>query len=426
MNSGDTAWVLVCAAMVFLMTPGLAFFYGGMVRSRHVVSTMYQTFFAVGVVGILWTVLGYSLAFGDDHAGLVGGLNHFLLNGVDQEAKGSIPHIAFMLFQGMFAVICPALLVGAFAERVSFKAWLLIMGSWSIFVYAPVCHWVWGAGGWISTHGGLDFAGGLVVHTTAGVAGLVAAMMFGRRKDFGAKTRPHDTGLVLLGTGLLTFGWFGFNAGSALTASGLAAHAAATTFMGAASAMVGWTLVDWNRKGKPSALGSAIGMVVGLVAITPAAGYVSIPASLFIGAVCGIACNIIAEVMKEKLRLDDTLDVFACHGVGGILGALFTGVFASKAINPAGADGLIFGNIEPLIANLYGVVAVAGFAAVATFVIIKVVNAITPIRVSFEEEKSGLDTTQHNETINAALEFFHHQQTSARVPEGRTKEKANG
>lgn len=321
-DSGDTAWILVSIAMVFLMTPGLAFFYGGMVRTRHVVSTMYQTFVAVGVVGVLWIVIGYSLAFSGDISGVIGDLSYFMTEGIGHEANGTIPHLAFMIFQGMFAVICPAIIVGAFAERISFKAWIPIMGIWSLAVYAPVCHWVWGSGGWIAGHGGLDFAGGLVVHTTAGVAALVAAMTFGRRKDFGTSMRPYDTGLVILGTGLLTFGWFGFNAGSALGANSLAAHAAVTTFLSAASAMLGWTMVDWHRKGKPSALGSAIGMVVGLVAITPAAGFVSVPAALFIGLASAILCNYIAEFLKQKLHLDDTLDVFACHGVGGILGAI--------------------------------------------------------------------------------------------------------
>jgi len=403
-NSGDTAWILVSTALVFLMTPGLAFFYGGMVRTRHVVSTMYQSFIAAGVVGSIWVICGYSLAFSGDIGGLVGNLDYALFKNVGQEPNGgTIPHTLFALFQGMFAVICPALMTGAFAERVAFKAWLLIMALWSLLVYSPVCHWVWGDGGWIASHGGLDFAGGLVVHTTAGVGALVCALTFGKREETHQTeaVKPYDTGLVLLGTGLLWFGWFGFNGGSALAADGLAAHAAATTFFAGASALLGWTLVDWYQTGKPSALGSGIGAVVGLVAITPAAGFVSIPAALFIGLFSGIICNFIAEFCKHRLNLDDTLDVFACHGVGGIVGALLTGVFATTEVNAGGADGLLQGNMAPLLANLYGVIAVSIYTAVVTFVLLKVVNVITPIRVSKSEEMDGLDLTQHGELINA-------------------------
>lgn len=404
-NSGDTSWIIVSTALVFLMTPGLAFFYGGMVRTRHVVSTMYQTFIATGVVGLIWAILGYTLAFSGDIGGVIGNLDAVLLRGISGEAGdgSTIPQNVFALFQGMFAVICPALMTGAFAERVSFKAWLLTMALWSIVVYSPVCHWVWGDGGWMGTHGALDFAGGLVVHTTAGVGALICAITFGRRQNLESEQLPYDTGLVLLGTGLLWFGWFGFNGGSALAADGLAGHAASTTFFAAAAALLGWTLVDWRHQGKPSALGSGIGAVVGLVAITPAAGFVTIGSAILIGFFTGFVCNYIAEFLKQKLNLDDTLDVFACHGVGGIIGALLTGIFATKTVNPGGADGLLYGNAQPLIANAIGVVVVSLYTAVATYLILKLVNAITPIRVSLEEERSGLDASQHGEFINASV-----------------------
>ena len=401
---GDTAWVLISAALVFLMTPGLGFFYGGMVRTRHVVSTIYQAFISVGVAGLAWALIGYSLAFSGDTGGLIGDLHQVMLINVGQDLKNGIPHAAFMLFQGMFAVIAPALIIGAFAERVNFKAWLLILFFWSILVYSPVCHWVWGEGGWIAKEGGLDFAGGLVVHTTAGVSALVCALTFGRRQDFGvAKEHPYDTGFVVMGTGLLWFGWFGFNGGSALAANGLAAYACANTFFAASAAMVGWTIVDWIRNGKPSALGSCIGAVVGLVAITPAAGFVAIHWAIVIGFSCAIICNLLAHSFRHLLKLDDTLDVFACHGIGGILGSLMTGIFCSTTINPNGANGLIYGNVAPLLANLKGVVVVAAYSMAATYVILKVVNTLTPIRVSYEVESRGLDAAQHDEIINANM-----------------------
>lgn len=413
-NGADTAWVLISAAIVMAMTPGLGFFYGGMVRTKHVVSTMYQVLIAMGVVGITWVTLGYSLAFSGNIGGWIGDLGHLFLNGVGDAPRGSgtIPHSAFMLFQGQFAVITPALVVGAFAERVSFKAWLLIMVLWSLLIYSPVCHWVWGDGGWIAAHGGLDFAGGLVVHTTAGVSALVCALTFGRRKDFLiTHERPYDVGFVVLGTMILFMGWFGFNGGSALGANALAAHACATTFFAGVAALLGWTLIDWMRHGKPSSIGSCIGAIVGLVAITPAAGFVSIPSAVLIGFITAVASNYIASFCRHQLKLDDTLDVFACHGVGGIIGALLTGVFCTKAVNAAGADGLIYGNAGPLMANLKGVIAVGLYTAVMTYIILKVVNAITDIRVSYKDETEGLDSSQHNEMINANIQMKYGERT---------------
>jgi len=407
-NGADTAWVLVSAALVMAMTPGLGFFYGGMVRTKHVVSTIYQVLMAMGVVGMVWVFAGYSLAFSGNVGGWIGDFGHLFLNGVgaDPRGTGTIPHTAFMLFQAQFAVIAPALVVGAFAERISFKAWLLIMALWSLLIYSPVCHWVWGDGGWIADHGGLDFAGGLVVHTTAGVSALVCALTFGRRTDFLKNAeRPYDVGFVVLGTMILFLGWFGFNGGSALGANALAAQASATTFFAAVAALLAWTMVDWFRHGKPSSIGSCIGAVVGLVAITPGAGFVSIPSAILIGSIAAVLSNYGASILRHQLKLDDTLDVFACHGLGGMVGALLTAVFCSKAVNEAGADGLIYGNAAPFIANLKGVIAVAIYTAIMTFVILKVVNFITPIRVSHKDESEGLDSTQHNELINANVEM---------------------
>ena len=347
-DSGDTAWVLISAALVLLMTPGLAFFYGGMVRSKSVLSTLFQNYAALAVVGLLWAVCGYSLVFSGDHGGLIGDLSKAFLNGVGQEPNAdyaaTIPHLAFMIYQCMFAVITPALITGAFAERVSFKAWVLFMGLWTLLVYFPIAHWVWGVGGWIHQMGGIDFAGGMVVHMSAGFSALVAAILLGKRRGFDKMdAKPHDTGMILLGTALLWFGWFGFNAGSALGANGLAAQAFATTFFASAASMTSWTLMDWIVKGKPSAVGAAVGAVAGLATITPAAGFVTVSSALLIGCLAGLVCNGAVIFIKSTSKIDDTLDVFGCHGIGGTLGVLLTGVFATKAVNPAGADGLFYG-----------------------------------------------------------------------------------
>lgn len=399
-DSGNTAWLLVCTALVMLMTPGLAFFYAGMVNRKNVVSTLLQNFVSLGVVGLLWVVVGYSLAFSDGNA-WIGDLSFLMLDGLDSLVYGDakVPHYAFMAFQMMFAVITPALMTGAIAERVNFKAWLLLLALWSLCVYAPVAHWVWSAKGWIMVDGGLDFAGGLVVHITAGVGGLVAALMFGKRLAAGEESRPNDVSMIMLGAALLWFGWFGFNAGSAIAASGLAAHAFVTTFVGAAAAMVSWMTVDWMKNSKPSAVGAAIGLVVGLVAITPAAGYVTVSSAMIMCAVAGAVCNIVAHVLKTKTHMDDTLDVFACHGVGGMIGAVMTGAFASKAVNSAVAvEGLfVSGETKLFVSNLVAVAAVTVFTAIATYILIKIVNAITPIRVSQEAEVKGLDVALHGE-----------------------------
>jgi Amt family ammonium transporter len=398
-DTGNTTWLLLSSALVMLMTPGLAFFYAGMVNSKNVVSTLLQNYVALAIIGLIWVVAGYSLAFSEGN-GFIGGMDFFMLKGLDNtlysEATG-VPHYAFMAFQMMFAVITPALITGAIAERVDFKAWMFLLALWSLAVYVPVAHWVWGPGGWIMTDGGLDFAGGLVVHVTAGVAGLVAALMFGKRND--GATHPYDVSMVMLGAALLWFGWFGFNAGSAITSGYLSAHAFVTTYVGASAAFVTWMMVDWFRTGKPSAIGASIGLVVGLVVITPAAGFVSVQNSIIMCSISAVICNYAAHILKTKTHMDDALDVFACHGLGGILGAIMTGLFAETSINSAvTVQGLaINGETGLFIANLTGVAAVAVYTAVVTYVLIKIVNLITPIRVSEEHEDAGLDASVHGE-----------------------------
>lgn len=404
-DSGNTAWLLVSAALVMLMTPGLAFFYGGMVNPKNVVSTLLQNFVALALIGIAWIAVGYSLAF-TEGSGFIGGLDNAMLNGLIGTTYGDtgIPYIAFAIFQMMFAIITPALITGAFAERVSFKAWLLVMLVWSLTVYVPVAHWVWGAGGWIAAKGGLDFAGGLVVHITAGAAGLVAALLWGKRTN-GHSEHPYDVPMVMLGAALLWFGWFGFNAGSALTSGALAAYAFLNTFAAGAAAFIMWMVIDWARTGKPSAVGGSIGIIAGLVAITPAAGYVTVTSALIIGVIAALVCYYCALAVKKATHLDDALDVFACHGVGGIVGSVLTGVFATKAINPGIAvEGIaISGETGLFYANLVSVGAVAAYTIVMTFIIIKVVNVITPVRVSGDVEVEGLDRTIHGEHARYSL-----------------------
>ncbi len=400
-DSGNTAWLLISSALVMLMTPGLAFFYAGMVKRKNVVSTLLQNYAALAVIGVLWAVCGYSFVFSAGSPWL-GGTDHILLKGVGQEALGTygVPHLAFMAFQMMFAIITPALISGALAERINFSAWIAFIILWSLAVYVPVAHWVWGPGGWIMADGGLDFAGGLVVHVTAGFSALVAALVLGKRKTAGEAVPPNDVSMIMLGAALLWFGWFGFNAGSAITSGGLAAHAFVTTFLAAAMAFATWTAVDWIRTGKPSAVGGAIGAVVGLVVITPAAGFVSVESSLIMGAVGGVLCNVIALVVrKASAVVDDSLDVFACHGVGGFIGAIMTGLFAETAVNSAvTVQGLLIsGETGLFIANLKAAVIVAVFAMIVTFVILKLVGIVMPLRVSEDDEIQGLDTTLHGE-----------------------------
>jgi len=403
-DTGDTAWMMIATALVLLMTPGLAFFYAGMVRSKNATSTLFQNIIPLGVIGLLWIIIGFSLAFSGGN-GFIGDTSKMLLNGVGQEPDGSatIPYVLFMMFQMMFAIITPALMTGAFAERVRFTSWLIVLVLWSLAVYSPVAHWVWGSTGWLFAKGALDFAGGFVVHMTAGFSALVCAIVLGKRRDFGGAHRPHDVGMVVLGTALLWFGWFGFNAGSALTSGALAAHAFTTTFISAAAAMLMWTLVDQVKDGKPTTMGACIGVVAGLVAITPAAGFVTTSSAIIIGLLAGSVCNLVARLVRGKLGIDDSLDVFACHGVGGLLGIIMTGLLATTAVNGAGADGLLNGGEVLFGANLTGAAAIAIYSMVVTFIILKVVNVISPLRVSDTDETTGLDATQHGEKINSAV-----------------------
>lgn len=380
--------------------PRPCFFYAGMVNRKNVVSTLLQNYVALAVVGLLWVTVGYSLAFSNGNA-FIGGGDFIMLKGMSGQLYGEtgVPLYAFMAFQMMFAAITPALITGAVAERVNFAAWMVLLSLWSLCVYVPVAHWVWAPTGWILLDGGLDFAGGLVVHITAGVAGLVAAMLFGRRINADEMSRPNDISMIMLGGALLWFGWFGFNAGSAITSGHLAAHAFVTTYVGASAAFVAWMMVDWIKHKKPSATGATIGLVVGLVTITPAAGFVSVQSAIIMCAFAGVFCNLFASFMKKKTKLDDTLDVFACHGMGGILGAIMTGMFAETSVNSAvTVQGLLIsGETGLFMANLKGVVAVVAFTAIMTFVLIKLVNLITPIRISKEQEEKGLDTVVHGE-----------------------------
>ncbi|MBP2650944.1 MAG: ammonium transporter [Firmicutes bacterium] len=399
-DSGDTAFVLISSALVLLMTPGLAFFYGGMVRTKNVLSVIMQSFFIVALISVQWVLWGYSLAFGTDVNGLIGGLNFLGLNGVGFDpvnATATIPHLAFMIFQAMFAVITPALITGAFAERMKFPAFVVFTLIWATIIYDPVAHWVWG-GGWLASLGVLDFAGGTVVHILSGVSGLVIALMLGKRKGHGSEAMlPHHLPMTVLGASLLWFGWFGFNSGSALAANGLAAMAFVTTNTAAASATLSWVAVEWFHHGKPTVLGAASGAVAGLVAVTPAAGFVSPLSSVIIGLLAGVICYVSVGIVKAKLGYDDALDAFGVHGVGGTFGALATGLFASKEINPAGADGLFFGNPDQFVTQLIGVVASWAIAVIGTYIIIKVIGLFMKIRADEDQEVQGLDITEHGE-----------------------------
>jgi Amt family ammonium transporter len=397
MNGADTAWVLVATALVLLMTPALAFFYGGLVRSKNALNTMMMSVAALGFVGVAWAVLGFSLAFAPGPAG-IGGLSHVFLRGVGLDgspAAPTIPHLLFMAFQGTFAIITAALISGAVVERKRFSAYVLFITLWSLFVYAPVAHWVWG-GGFLGKLGALDFAGGTVVHINAGAAALVAAMMLGPRKDYARQaTLPHHVPFVLLGAGLLWFGWFGFNGGSALAANGLAALAFVNTFLAPMGTLVAWTILDFSRNGKATAVGAATAIVVGLVAVTPAAGFVSPMSALALGAVAAFP-SYYAIVWRARTRLDDSLDVVAAHGLGGTVGALLTGVLAEKAWNGA-ADGLLFGNPRQFLVQVLAVLVTMAFSAAGTFVLLKLVNVVIPIKVTLRDEGLGLDVSQHGE-----------------------------
>ena len=400
-DSGDTAWLLISTALVMLMTPGLAFFYGGLVRRKNVLSTIMHSLFILALISVTWVLWGYSLAFGPDTGlGIIGGLDWIGLEGVTAAPSPiyapTIPHYAFMAFQMMFAIITPALITGAFAERKRFKAFVLFSVAWSTLVYAPIAHWVWSPDGWLYGLGVLDFAGGTVVHLSSGISALVAALMVGRRIGVIRETEPHDVTMTVLGAGLLWFGWFGFNAGSALAANGIAALALVTTNTAAAMAALTWVTISWLHKGSPSVLGAALGAVAGLVAITPAAGYVSPAGAILIGGGVAVVCYGAAQ-LRIRSRVDDALDVFAVHGVGGAFGALATGVFASVAVNAAGHDGALAGNLGQLAIQALAVVAVAVYSAAATALILLVVNAAVRIRVPSAAEEAGLDMAQHGE-----------------------------
>ena len=401
-SSGDTAWVLISSALVLFMTPGLALFYGGLVRSKNVLGTIMHSFMMLGVISVQFAIIGYTLAFGPDHGGLIGGLDWAFLKDVsiteaNQAYAPTIPHQTYMIFQMMFAVITPALITGAFAERAKFSTFLVFMVLWATIVYDPIAHWVWGSGGWLLKRGALDFAGGTVVHISAGVSALVAAWFLGPRRDYRrAPIAPHNVPLVLLGAGLLWFGWFGFNAGSALAANGLAAVAFVNTNTAAAAALVTWAGLDLARTGKITAVGAATGLVVGLVGITPAAGYVTPLSGLLIG-VLAAGVSYTAIQIRSRTKLDDALDVFSCHGLAGMAGALLTGVFATKLVNPAGGDGLLAGNAGQMGVQLLAVLATVAFAAIGTLGILKLVEVTIGARANIPEETAGLDLSQHGE-----------------------------
>jgi len=405
-NSGDTAWILASAALVMLMTPGLALFDGGMVRRKNVLSTMMMSFAMLGLIGILWVLFGYSLSFGPDKAGIIGGMDFFGLNNVGQAPSPvyatTVPHLAFMIYQAMFAIITVALFTGAVVDRIKFSSLLVFSALWLTFIYAPVAHWVWG-GGWLAKLGALDFAGGTVVHINAGISALALAMLLGPRKGFKEKEpmEAHNIPWVMLGAGILWFGWFGFNAGSALTAGGLASSAFVATNTAAAAAAFTWMLLSWVYR-RPTALGTVTGAVIGLVAITPAAGFVS----PIMGIPIGIGAALVgyyAMLLRAKSKLDDSLDVLACHGMGGIWGALATGIFASVAVNSVGADGLILGNAMLVVKQLVAIAAVGVFAFAGTWILGKIVDVTMCLRVTPTEENLGLDISQHGERAYGGL-----------------------
>jgi Amt family ammonium transporter len=401
-DKGDTAWMLTSTALVLMMTiPGLFLFYGGLVRRKNVLATIMHSFIIVAVISIQWVLWGYSLAFGPDIGGWIGSSDWFGLNGVGPQPNGdyaaTIPHAAFMIYQMMFAVITPALITGAFAERVKFSAFLVFIVLWATFIYDPLAHWVWGVKGWMREMGALDFAGGTVVHISSGASALVAAWMFGKRIGYGQEAMPpHNLPFSVIGAGLLWVGWFGFNAGSALAADGLATSAFVATHVATAAATLSWLAMDWILRGKPTVLGAASGAVAGLVAITPGSGFVGPISALWIGIGGGIFCSIACS-LKPRFGYDDSLDVVGVHGVGGTWGALATGLFASKAINPAGNDGLLFGNPGQLGIQLVSVLATLILAIVGTYIILSIVKAVMGLRVADEEEMIGLDLSQHNE-----------------------------
>ncbi|EDZ53645.1 ammonia channel protein [Bacillus thuringiensis] len=400
MNMGDTVFMFVTTVMVMLMTPGLALFYGGMVRSKNVLSTTMHSYSAMAIVSIQWIVIGYSLSFGPDRHGLIGTLDWFGLNGVtyapNPDYSSTIPHNLFMMFQLMFAILTPALISGAFAERMRFSAFLIFILLWTTIVYNPVAHWVWGVGGWLRELGALDFAGGNVVHITSGVAGLVLAIFLGKRKNINGSS-PHHLPFTMLGAGLLWFGWFGFNVGSALSLNDVALTAFINTNIAAAASALTWMLSEWFFQSKPTAMGAACGVVSGLVAITPACGFVTPFSALLIGAIGGILCFGAVFFLKTKFGYDDTLDAFGCHGIGGTWGGIATGLFATTAVNGDGANGLFYGNASLLLKQLVAIGATYAFTIIMTYAIIKAINFFLPVRVDEHEEHMGLDISMHGE-----------------------------
>jgi len=403
MASGDIAWVSIATGLVMLMTPALGFFYAGLVRKKNLVSTLAQSMAIFAVVTLTWTLWGYSLSFGTSVNGVIGDLSLFDLNTITPTTVGryapDIPELLYFAFELMFAAITPALIIGAFAERIKFSSLLAFTALWTTLIYSPVAHWVWNTGGWLRALGAIDFAGGVVVHVAAGLSALAAAIVVGRRRDFLKRHefKPSNIPYVLLGAALLWFGWFGFNGGSALAANEWAVSAIVTTNLSAAASMVSWMTVDWITKGKPSAAGIAIGAVCGMVAITPGSGYVSVPAAIIIGLVAGVVSNLISNWHLLRVRLDDALDVFACHGVGGIWGSIATGLFASKQINPTGNNGLFYGNPNLLIAQLAAVIVVGAFAFAGSYALLRLIKLFIPLRVNEEDEETGLDLSQHGE-----------------------------
>ena len=399
-SAGDTAWLLGCSGLVLLMTPGLACFYGGLVRRKNVLGTMMQSVAAMGLIGVLWIVVEYTLCFGPSHGGMIGGLKYIFCIGVGGAPHSfyanTTPHLAFMSFQGMFAIITPALIGGAVAERMKFSAFFWFMALWSLLVYAPLCHWVWAEGGWLAKMGVLDFAGGTVVHISCGVAALVACLMMGRRHDFPREPIiPHNLPLVLIGGGLLWFGWFGFNAGSAYAANGIAASTLVATHASAAAGMLTWMIHDWIRYGKPTALGTISGAVAGLGSITPASGFVNPVCAMIIGTVASFTCATFVQ-WRNRRAIDDSLDTFGVHGVGGTIGTLLAGVFALRSVNPAGR-GLIDGNVHQVWVQFVAVVVTYVFVGIMTYAILKALDATVGLRITNDEEAMGLDQTQHGE-----------------------------
>lgn len=408
-NAGDTAWMLVCAALVFLMTPGLAFFYGGLVRRKNFLSILMQCFMLACVITLQWVIFGYSLSFGPDIKGMIGSLSWAGLHGVGLEPyadySATIPHQLFMIYQAMFAIITPGLILGAFAERMKFSAFCVFSLLWATFVYDPICHWVWGVGGFLRNSGALDFAGGTVVHINAGIAALVCALVLGKRKGYPAHmSPPNNLPLAVLGAGLLWFGWFGFNGGSALAANGLATNAFVVSHIAAAAAGLTWSLLEWKFNSKPTMLGMITGAVGGLVAITPAAGFVGPMDAIWIGAGVSVVCYFFVAVVKAKMGYDDSLDAFGVHGIGGIWGALATGLWASKSVNPAGNDGLFYGNPGLFLIQLKAVLVTIVYSFIVSWVLLKLVDLVLGLRVSEDEERIGLDLTQHRESAYTILD----------------------